>query len=120
MHGPTQPQKGHIDALLPVTHSKVQTNPRSAVHTQKKTPPLPPHSFIHSTQHHALYITITPHTHQSSRRAALEALAAQTAGQLQISREQGHTTGVQRAQVGVGQQPHDVRLGGLLQRHHRR
>ena len=52
------------------------------------------------------------------QRAYLRALAADTAGQLDVLGHDGHTLGVDSAQVGVLEQTHQVSLSGLLQGEH--
>ena len=48
----------------------------------------------------------------------LSTLATDTAGQLDVLGHDGHTLGVDGAQVGVLEQADEVRLAGLLEREH--
>ena len=58
------------------------------------------------------------HDHRSIRmEGVLGALSADTAGQLDVLGHDGHTLGVDRAQVGVLEQRSEVCFGRLLQRH---
>ena len=50
------------------------------------------------------------------RCQGLRALAADAAGELDVLGHDRHALGVDGAQVGVFEEPHEVRLGGFLQR----
>ena len=52
--------------------------------------------------------------------ANLSSLAADAAGQLDVLGHDGHPLGVDGADVGVLEQPHEIGLAGLLESHHSR
>ena len=52
--------------------------------------------------------------------ANLSSLAADATGQLDVLGHDGHPLGVDGADVGVLEQPHEIGLAGLLESHHSR
>jgi hypothetical protein len=52
--------------------------------------------------------------------ANLSSLAADAAGQLDVLGHDGHPLGVDGADVGVLEQPHEIGFAGLLESHHSR
>ena len=54
----------------------------------------------------------------SSRRLRLGALATDPPGQLDVLGHDGHSLGVDGAQIGVFKEPDQVGLAGFLQSHH--
>ena len=63
-------------------------------------------------------LIITPGNSAEWSRAHLGALATDPAGELDVLGHDGHALGVDRAEVGVLEEPDEVGLGGLLEREH--